>query len=283
GFLINSFDRVERTQIDLTGRTFQFLHYDISAFTARKFATTNYQFAQFENGEPVFTNEFLFSAVKIALRYAYKEKMVQALHNTFFVSTAYPVLFAQVTQGFKNIFGSRYNFTKAEAKIKFYFSTKAIGDIAFQIAAGYILGELPQGDLFAGRGNYQIIGLYSGNSFQTMRLNEFYSDRYVALFYQQDLKTLLFRSRKFQPKPLLVINATIGTLGNKSLHHNTDFKTLDKGFIETGLIINNIISKQYFGVARLQLGVGAFYRLGYYMLPNPIDNVAFKVNFGISF
>ncbi|MEI7669913.1 MAG: DUF5686 family protein, partial [Pseudomonadota bacterium] len=283
GFLVNNFDRVERTQIDLTGRTLQFLWYAITAYTARKVSTTNYQFAQFKNGEPVFGNEFNYAAIKVAVRYAYKEKMVQALHNTFLIGTKYPVLFGQVTKGFKNILGSDFEFTKVEAKIKFSFSTKAIGDIDFQIAAGKIFGNLPQGDLFAGRGNYQIIGLYSANSFQTMRLNEFYSDQYVALFYQQDLKTLLFRGRKFQPKPLLVINATIGTLANSTLHRNINFQTLDKGFIESGLIINNIISKQYFGVARLQLGVGAFYRLGYYMRSNPIDNAAFKVNFGLTF
>jgi hypothetical protein len=282
-FLINSFDFVKRTQINLSGRSLQYLLFDIGVFNTQKFITTTYRFVLKGNNEFEERNNYGMSGFKIGVRYAYKEKMVQALHNTFLVGSEYPVLFGQVTRGFKNILDGEINYTKYEAKIKYNFKTKAIGEIYFQIAAGYIDGDLPVSDLFAGRGNYQIIGLYSANSFQTMRLNEFYSDKYVALFYQQDLETLLYRGKKFQPKPLLVFNATIGSLGNKTLHRYNNFKTLEKGFYETGIIISNLINKQYLGVARIELGLGAFYRLNYNDGLNQIDRFAFKVQFGLTF
>lgn len=287
-FLVNSFDFVERRQVDFVGRTLQFLHYDVSAFTAAKESTTDYRFVRSVSGEPQLFDHYNFTGVKVALRYAYKEKMVQALRNTFFVGSDYPILFFQATQGFNGLMDGEFEYTKLEAKVKYDFSTKALGHIYLQVAAGRVFGELPLSDLFAGRGSYQIIGMYSSNSFQTMRLNEFYSDRYVNFFYEHDLKTLLFRGKKFQPKPLLVFNAGFGMMANKTQHRYLDdltksVKTMEKGFYETGLIVNDLISKEYLGVARIGLGAGAFYRFGPYELPEPIDNFAFKLDFNFNF
>ena len=287
-FLVNSFDFVERNQIDFEGRTLQYLHFNVAGFTAAKQSTTDYRFVRSVDGEPALFDRYDFTGVKLQVRYAHKEKLVQALRNTFFVGTDYPILFLGVTQGFKGVMGGEFDYTKLEAKVKYDLSTKALGHIYLQVAAGRVFGESPLSDLFAGRGSYQIIGMYSSNSFQTMRLNEFYSDRYVNVFYEQDLKTLLFRGRKFQPKPLLVFNMGFGTMANKTQHQFLDnptkaVKTMEEGFYEGGLIVNDLISKEYFGVARVGLGAGAFYRFGPYELPDPIDNFAFKLDFNFTF
>lgn len=282
GFLINTFDRVKRYQVDFSGRTFQYLHYNLSLFSARKFSTTTYNYTYYKNNEPQYLQEFQFTGIKLQLRYAYKEKMIRALNSTFFVYTPYPILFFNITHGIPDWFGSQFTFTKYEAKVKSVIKTKALGDFYLQCAAGYIDGRVPLGDMFAGRGNYQFIGLYSENSFQTMRLNEFYSDRYVAAFLQQDLKSLLVRGKKFQPKPLLVFNVALGDMRDVSLHKDFDFKIPTRGYFESGILVYDIITKQYLGVARLGLGAGAFYRLGAYSFPNPIENIAIKAQFTVN-
>jgi hypothetical protein len=282
GFLVNTFDRVQRYQLDFSGRTFQYLHYNLSFYSARKYSTTTYNYIIFKNSEPQSIQEFQFSAIKLQLRYAFKEKMIRALNSTFFVYTPYPILFFNITRGIPDVFGSQFSFTKLEAKMKSTIKTKALGDFYLQFAAGYIKGYVPLGDMFAGRGNYQLVGLYSENSFQTMRLNEFYSDKYVAAFIQQDLKSLLVRGKKFQPKPLLVFNMAIGEMGNKTLHRDFDFKIPTRGYYETGVLIYDIITKQYLGMARLGLGAGAFYRLGTYSFSQPLKNLAIKAQFTVN-
>lgn len=283
GFLVNTFDRVERYQIDFSGRTFQYLHYNISLYSAKKYTTTTYQFIQYRNDEPLASTNFQFTALRLQMRYAYKEKMMRSLNTTFFIYTPYPTFFLNVTYGIPNILGSEFSFTKIEGKMKSTLKTKSLGDFYVQLAAGYIHGTVPLSDLFAGRGNYQPVGLYSENSFQTMRLNEFYSDKYVAAFIQHDLKTLLLRGKKFQPKPLFVFNMALGTLRNPDQHTNFLFTVPSRGYYETGLIVYDIITKEYLGVARFGLGGGAFYRLGYYSFNQPYKNIAIKAQLTLGF
>ena len=53
---------------------------------------------------------------------------------------------------------------------------------------------------------------------------------------------------------------------------------MDKGFFESGLMLNNVISSAFSGV-----GVGVFYRYGAYELPKRKDNLKFKLTATIAF
>ena len=60
----------------------------------------------------------------------------------------------------------------------------------------------------------------------------------------------------------------------KALQQGIDFKTMDKGYYEAGLSINDIY-KSLTG----SFGVGAYYRLGPYMEAKPINNLMIKLVF----
>jgi hypothetical protein len=77
-----------------------------------------------------------------------------------------------------------------------------------------------------------------------------------------------------------VQNIGFGNLQNPSSHKLLVYNTPEKGLYETGLLIRNIYRKN-FRLFFLGFGVGAFYRYGYYRLPDNMDNWAFK--FGINF
>jgi hypothetical protein len=57
---------------------------------------------------------------------------------------------------------------------------------------------------------------------------------------------------------------------------------MDKVFIESGLVISDIIrfDYQYYYIG---LGAGVFYRYGEYRLPNEKENLAVKAAFSLSF
>jgi hypothetical protein len=107
-----------------------------------------------------------------------------------------------------------------------------------------------------------------------MRFNEFLSDRFFALFIKQDFGKLLFRTKgKFQPEIALVHNLGFGTLTDQSPHEHITFRTMEKGYYEGGLLINNLIHVQLF-----KYGLGVMYRYGSYAFPKTIDNFAFKLS-----
>jgi hypothetical protein len=111
-----------------------------------------------------------------------------------------------------------------------------------------------------------------------MRFNEFLSDHFLALFLKQDFGKLLFKSRgKFQPEIALVQNMGIGSLTDGQHNENITYKTMEKGYFESGILINNIFRLQLF-----RYGVGVMYRYGPYAYPKTIDNFAFKLTVQLS-
>ena len=60
-------------------------------------------------------------------------------------------------------------------------------------------------------------------------------------------------------------------------------RSMDKGYFESGLMINNIFGKKFFGIARFSVGGGVFYRYGPYAFSNPLDNIAVKVSWSYNF
>ena len=66
---------------------------------------------------------------------------------------------------------------------------------------------------------------------------------------------------------------TYGTLSNKNDHFNIPIKTLEKGYFESGILINSIFRQLDF----IGYGFGVFYRYGDYAFDNHTDNLAYKL------
>jgi hypothetical protein len=83
---------------------------------------------------------------------------------------------------------------------------------------------------------------------------------------------LLWRGKKFSPEFAVSSNAGFGWLNHPEYHSQVAFDVMDKGYFESGLLINNI-----FNMMKLYtLGVGVYYRYGAYSLPDVGDNFAYK-------
>jgi hypothetical protein len=152
------------------------------------------------------------------------------------------------------------------------------------LEGGILKGNVPYSFLFNGNGSYNKGNLlYVENTFQTMGLYEFVSDRYVNLFLSHNFGTLLFKRPKFQPQFIVFTNAGFGSLKYPEQHLNIGLNTMEKGFYESGLLINNIIRVNYYNIAYIGLGGGAFIRYGNYAAPVTEENLSFKLSFTISF
>lgn len=185
-----------------------------------------------------------------------------------------PAFYANVSKGFKNEF-SDFDYLKVEAKILLSALTKNFGKTNVVITAGKVFGSLPYFELYNGHASYYDFTVESANSFATMRMNEFLSDQFVAVYLRQDFGSLLFKTKKFKPEILIMTSFGIGKLENPDLQQEIDFKTMEKGYIESGVLFNSLIKSANI----IGLGFGVYYRYGAYSFSNTWDNFAYKLSF----
>ena len=127
-------------------------------------------------------------------------------------------------------------------------------------------------------------GIFVENYFQTMGIYEFTADQHASLFFTHNFGALLFKSKVdwFKPELILVQNIGFGSLSNPKNHQIADLQTLDKGFYESGVVINNLWLRKFIGFKQGS-GLGIFRRYGNYSLPEGIQNWSFKLTNTFSF
>jgi len=233
------------------------------------------------------TNAVTFNRTEIGLGIAWRkgEKIFQ--FGRAKIATAIPQqqLLFQISKSIDNGFNSNLNYTKAFLQTNNLLRTKRFGVTKLDFSAGKIWGSLPLGLLFntASSRTDQPNGIFIPNTFQTVKLYEFIGSEFATLFMQHNFGSLLLNPKNvhFKPEFVLVQGVSFATINNASKHQSISFQTAEKGLFETGFLINNLYKLDY-NFMFLGLGVGAFYRYGYYALPKAIDNWSIKISFTTS-
>ncbi len=194
----------------------------------------------------------------------------------------YPQFTFQIAKSFENILQSDFNFTQINLRILENIKPLKAGVTKILIEGGIVFGEAPISHLFNSAPNYTFknpwrrrINLAGTNSFETMGYNEFISDQFAAVHIKHLLKPLkLFKH--FKPQFTLVTRAVIGNITNPDYQTGLQFKSLKKGYLESGIELNSLFKG---------FGLSAHYRYGAYSNPIWSDNLAvkltFKLNLGI--
>ena len=271
-FLIAEKDIMEEKAVVLQFPALRYVRVNTYLSQATRFVTSDYRYlVNTPEGEEHEVDRFPVTETGVLLRYAHKEKFLETPRgNRLSLGTSYPVLCANIRLGLP-LLGGEYEYTKLEAKITKTFVSKSLGDTKIALAGGWTDRDLPYPLLYAGIGSYAAFTIETEHSFATMRLNEFVSDRFANLYFQQDFGKLLFSSRRFQPGIVLATSGGFGKLSYNPSHVNLDQKSYEKGYYESGVLFNNLLRQWFIGY-----GLGVFYRYGPYSLPKTIDNFAFK-------
>ena len=230
----------------------------------------DYLFSFDDTNPQVFLDYSRFTEIGISFRLAYKEKFLKLSDQFLSMGTRFPVLCGNIIQGVKWMDG-QLDFTKYEIKLYKLFKTRNIGDIGLAITGGVVKGNVPFNLLYNGNGSYKDFTVETANSFATMRMDEFVADRFFSIFHQHNFGNLRPPGKKFRPELVWINNFGISNLGTTKNHSNLDRKTMEKGYFESGILINNLVNQWIFGI-----GLGTFYRYGPYSLTKTIDNFAFK-------
>ena len=276
-YIGSRFDNCIEKKLDFSFRTLRFLK--VTATLSIKNLTPMYDY-RFKG---VKLENYRSDDVQIGLRYAYGEELTTLANRRVSNYEGNPVLNFTYRRGIDLLNSKSYTYNRMEATVDVTAYKGRIGQSHVRLAAGLIDKSLPYGLLFTGEGSKSFdVPLMMDNTFQTMYPNEFLSDHYVNLFCSHNFGTLLLNTPKFKPQFVIVQNCGVGTLENSS-DQGIDFKEKNKIYLESGLIINNLIKLKYLDMFYVGVGVGAFYRYGYYGYNAWQDNLALKGSFTLTF
>ncbi|WMJ73481.1 DUF5686 family protein [Cytophagaceae bacterium ABcell3] len=219
---------------------------------------------------------FNFTELKAGFRFAPGAQYFRVSGQKIPAGSEYPVFWFLYTRGIDNFLNGEYGFSKYDVKIQQTFRTARFGTTGIQLLGGITVGDAPYSRLWNGRGALKVPSIVIHNSFETMRYNEFLSDRFVALFLSHNFGKIFSNDPNFRPELVLSHNMGIGWLRTPEDHSGIDFKTMEKGYLESGFFLNKLIVANIAG-AKAGLGFGMFFRYGPYANRHLQNNMFFKM------
>jgi hypothetical protein len=277
-YQLEVFEMVDRINIGTGGRLAKYLSGWFSYQRSRENPQYDYSF----KGQAF--DDFNFSELAFQFRVGYGEQFIQSIWDRISIKKPIPILWVKLTTA-NQWFGGQYAYFKWESKMEYGIKFLGYGKSHFKLVYNYTPDDLPYGKLFNGRGGYRDFSIVIHNAFETMRYNEFLSDQMLSIFYAHNFGPISIGFLNHFPTLEMSHNVGFGSLRSPQNHGGifaNNIQTMEKGFFESGLFLNDIVVIKNLGL-KSGLGAGFFYRYGPYAFPNPLDNLVFKLalNFGV--
>ena len=194
------------------------------------------------------------------------------------IEKRHPKFSFQVTQTVPKMLDNDFVFTKIDFKTFYEIPYLSGQSSSVLLQTGIAFGDVPLTHLYSLQPNnlnrdalLQRITFAGKNSFETMYFNEFFSDKYVSLQLKHTFNRVRLAYR-INPEFSFVTRYAWGQINKENTHMGLPFKSLEKGFFESGVECNKLFRG---------LGVTAFFRYGPNQLPTIEDNIAIKISYFI--
>jgi hypothetical protein len=244
----------------------------------------NYQRVEFTKGYnyfPVDTAYFFGSKVDLAetsleIQWNIRERILLLGDIRMAEPSKYPKLSFKFTKGWKGIAQSQMDYVRLHFKITQEINSLRFGEFNWTLLASQSFGDVP---LFLKQnavGTRQDWNISTANTFETVFPGEFYHDRQASLFLRYGFPTIKTKAKWNEPQFIVHHGIGYGDFKN-SAEHAQVFGSMDKGLYEAGLILNGMLK-----VNIISIGVGAFYRYGYYSNVNEVKNIVPKISVKIT-
>jgi Family of unknown function (DUF5686)/CarboxypepD_reg-like domain len=277
-WVASQFDRLEMFKGELSYRILPDVH--ASAFLSNNQITPTYQYDLLLDGE--LKNSFNISETGIVLRYVKGETYFSLNGKKAFISQKFPVITFSYARAV-NLFGSHnFQYAHYDLTLKHEIKHRTIGRTKLQVVGGWVDGVAPYGKLFNGRGA-SATQLFVDGFFQTMRLYEFTNSQFASVFINHNVGNILVNKSYSKPELILYHNFGIGQLAHAEVHQNIILQGMEKGYVESGVGLKNLIRINYLDLAYFGIGGSVFYRYGPYQLPKTIDNLTFRLDASLAF
>jgi len=243
---------------------------------------------QFSTGDylPVFNYQFISSnknllnyrltTATIGLQYNPENEYMNSPVGKLKIKNEFPQFTFQLTRSFEDVFNGDFNFTQLNLRVLHKINQIRKAKTTIMAEGGIVFGDVPISHLYNSTPNYTFknpwikrVTFAGKNSFETMGYNEFISDKFAAIHIKHELKPFKISS-KLQPQLSILTRAAIGDIENPQYHTGLLFKSLNKGYLESGLELNGLFKG---------FGVSSFYRYGAYGNKEWSDNLAVKLTY----
>lgn len=191
----------------------------------------------------------------------------------------FPKFAFQYSQSISNVFDSDFTFGKFDFRADYEKKYLNGHKTSALVQTGVAIGNTPLTHLYSTSPNnlnkdaiLRRVTFAGKNSFETMYFNEFFSSQYIMGQIKHGIGKFTIID-KIKVAPVLVTRAVWGNMRDKSEHQGITFNTLEKGYYESGIELNEIYSI---------VGITAFYRYGPYQLPGFDRNISIKISFVIN-
>lgn len=215
----------------------------------------------------------------LSLEWSPNSKFLQAPQEILEVEKGFPKIILQVSHAIPNVLSENIEFTKIDARVyqeKKYLSGQKT---TFLLQGGISLGNAPLSHLYSVAPNnldreaiLSRITFANKTSFETMYFNEFFSDRY-SLFQMKHYFNKFQISKSIKPILILGSKVAFGGFTHPENHQGIAFKTMEKGFFESGFELQNIFKG---------FGLSTYYRYGPNQLEKFDQNIAIKLSFTLN-
>lgn len=280
-YLLTRMDYQERLEFSLHFRLFRYLQ--VRPFAKAMRLSPSYNYA-FYNLEQEWQEEIELIETGIQLRWTWKEQYADFNGYRTITEQRFPVLYLQYQQGLDAPRFGKEVYRKLQLGLDYNVDIPHLGRMSLALRAGWTDRPLHYSLLFNGQGSYDdLLGIYNANSFQTMDVTEFVSNQFVYGFWMHNFGRLPIQSKKFRPELKISQAIGFGELFEGGRHHFIELQTMERGFYESGIILDNIYRYEILNVAYAGLSLGWFYRYGPYALDGFLNNSAFKINLNLSF
>lgn len=278
-YFLRDMDMLRRHRLWLGWRTLR-NQLSLRAYASDEDQTTNpaYLFTPAETSEDFPGNRFRFFETGLMMRLAPGEQFVLTPTRTLAFGRDFPIAYVNLSRGWDQVYKGHYDYWRAELKLEKRFHIKLAGTQQWVLEAGMVDGQVPWPKLFTGKASYRRFAVTAPQSFATMRMAEFVSDRFVNLFVYHNFEKLLFNRPGFSPGLVLLTNIGFGTLRHPEWHQGYAIRTMEKGFLESGLAITDLL-----GSGLTSIGIEFMYRYGPYAFPEFKDNYSLRLTYSILF
>lgn len=263
-------------------------HKTISAFIESKyFAKTDTYFSISRSEiKPLFgytfnTNDNFYSnynitSAQFAIQWNPFSSYMQTQSGRIEIEKRFPKLSFQYTKSLPGFLGNDFDFSKIDLRIIHEIPYLSGQMTSFTFQGGLAIGDVPITHLYSIAPNnldkqslLKRITFSGRNSFETMYFNEFFSSKYVSLHVKHTFNKVRL-TNKIKPEFTVVTRMAFGTMNKSEQHIGLEYKTLEKGFFESGIEANQIFKG---------LGLTFFVRYGPNMLTKFEDNLALKLSY----
>lgn len=226
---------------------------------------------------------FTHNQIRISLRYAPKERVNMIFGYPFSIENE-PVFRLQYIRGFKDKLDRGYNYHKILFSARHYYKIAGLGQSNIHLKAGYVSENVPLFALIEGEGSYDAnIAFIFDGYFQNIAPSEFYNNVFTGLFFKHNFGPVVRINPVVKPELVLAHNMGWGDLYQEQNHAYMEFKGMEKGYFESGVIIQNVLMQSFLNTFYLGIGGGAFYKYGAYASNKPANNFAYKISIKLKY